>query len=104
MSSKVGAMNSRRTHAAERGQALVIVAIAMVALIGAVAIVIDGGNAFAQTRRAQNAVDAAAEAGATQLARRLVGVPGTDDDWSQNVLDAVNATATANGVTSMGVP
>jgi Flp pilus assembly protein TadG len=97
-------MNRQRPAAGQHGQTIVIVALAMVALIGAVAVVIDGGNAFAQQRRAQNGIDAAAEAGATQLARRMVGMPGNDDAWTTNVLNAVGETATNNGISSTDVP
>jgi len=57
--------SSRRT---ERGQTLVVVALAMVALLGMSALIVDGGNAFAQQRGSQNGSDAASEAGATVLA------------------------------------
>ena len=48
----------------ERGQALVLVVLSMVALIGITALVIDGGNAFVDRREAQNAADNAAMASA----------------------------------------
>lgn len=86
------------------GQTLVIFTMALVALLTMVALIIDGGNAFAQQRRTQNGVDAAAEAGTVELARRLVGLPGTDADWDGRVLAAVNATASANGLTSVDAP
>jgi len=89
---------------APRGQTLVVFALALTALLAMVGLVIDGGNAFAQQRRTQNGADAAAEAGAVQLARRMVGLPGSDAQWDQRVLDAVNATSTANGITTMGTP
>ena len=81
------------------GQALVIFALALVAILGMVALVIDGGNAFAQQRATQNAIDASADAGATVLlnnvaAQTLTGLPKTDQD----VLDAVNAAADDNGI------
>jgi len=59
----------RRQH----GQALVITVLAIFAIIGMVALVIEGGNAYAQQRWAQNGSDAAAESGATVLARGLAG-------------------------------
>ena len=86
------------------GQTLVIFALALAGLLAMVALIIDGGNAFAQQRRTQNGADAAAEAGAVELARRLVGLPGTEADWDGRVLAAVNATATANGLTVVGTP
>jgi hypothetical protein len=51
----------------ERGVVLVIVACAMVVLIGMLAIAIDGSYGFVQNRRAQNASDFAAFAAAQEL-------------------------------------
>jgi hypothetical protein len=52
---------------AESGAALVIVAISMVALLGFTALVIDGGRLYSEKSNLQNAVDAAALAGAQGL-------------------------------------
>jgi hypothetical protein len=41
----------------ERGQALILIALAAVALIAITALAIDGGNVYAERRRAQNAAD-----------------------------------------------
>ena len=90
-------ISTRWSRPTEGGQVTVIMALALVALMAAVAVVIDGGNAFSQQRQTQNAVDAAAEAGATQIARRIVGVAITD----AAVEAAVNQTAAANGITSI---
>ena len=89
-----------------RGQSLVIFAIALTAIIAMVGLVIDGGNAFVQQRATQNGNDAVAEAGAGQLARRMLGVPPAGDDatWDTRVADAINQTAAANGVTVVGTP
>ena len=51
-----------------RGQALVLAALAMVVLLGLLALAVDGGNAYAQRRTVQNAADAGALAGACALA------------------------------------
>ncbi len=51
----------------EDGQSLVIVALGMVAFIAILALVIDGGNAYAAKRQAQNAADAGALAGAQYM-------------------------------------
>jgi len=48
----------------ERGQSVVIVALLLVALMGMLALAIDGGNAFFKRRESQNAADAGALAGA----------------------------------------
>jgi Flp pilus assembly protein TadG len=79
----------------ERGQALVLVVMALVAMIGVTALVVDGGNAFAQQRGTQNATDAAALAGATVMVENLAGVTKHDSD----VLAAINAKMTANSAT-----
>jgi len=92
----------QRTRA--QGQALALFAGGLVAILAAVGLVIDGGNAYVQQRRTQTAADAAAEAGAVQLARRLLGVPGTDAQWDQRVLDLVTATAAANQLTTTDTP
>lgn len=61
-----------KTHEAnlkpyEKGQSMILIAIAMVALIGLLALVLDGGFAYAARRSAQNAADAGALAGANVL-------------------------------------
>ena len=81
----------------QQGQVIVIVALAMTAMLAMVALVIDGGNAYAQQRRTQNGIDAIAEAGATQLARLLVGVPIGDLE----VKTAVDLTAAANDISTV---
>ncbi len=48
----------------ERGQILVLFALALVAMIAMVGLILDGGSAFAQRRQEQNAADLAALAGA----------------------------------------
>ena len=48
------------TYKSDRGQALVVIALAAVGLMGIVALVVDGGQAFADRRKAQNAADSAA--------------------------------------------
>lgn len=89
-------MHAHRTGPAgrDRGQILVIAVLGIVAMIGGTALVLEGGNAYAQQRVAQNGSDAAANAGAVVLGQRLAGVPTTD----AMVLDAMTATANANNV------
>ena len=55
----------------EQGQVMVIMALAIVAMVAIVGLVIDAGYAWGQQRDSQNAADAAAEAGATQMAENL---------------------------------
>ncbi|PKN93474.1 MAG: hypothetical protein CVU44_08975 [Chloroflexi bacterium HGW-Chloroflexi-6] len=52
----------------ERGQALILIALAMIAMLGLTALAIDGGMAFAERRSAQNAADNAALSAAYSLA------------------------------------
>lgn len=53
----------RRTNK-ERGQALILIALAMVGLVGIVGLAIDGSAKFSDQRHAQNAADTAAIAAA----------------------------------------
>jgi len=51
----------------ERGQAIIVIVFAIIGLLGLTALAIDGGNAFADRRRAQSAADNAALAAALSL-------------------------------------
>ena len=62
----------------EQGQVLALFAIGLFAIVAMVALVIDGGNAYAHQRISQNGTDAAAQAGAVVLAERLAGKEITD--------------------------
>src|SRR5258706_14868307 len=53
----------------EKGQALVVVALAAIVLFGFASLAIDGSAAFSDRRHAQNAADTAAMAGALKYAR-----------------------------------
>src|SRR5687767_324529 len=50
----------------ERGQAIVLLALALVGLLGFAAVALDGGNIYTEQRRAQSAADNAALAAAFQ--------------------------------------
>jgi hypothetical protein len=80
---------------AQRGQALVIVVVALVGLLAAVGLAIDGGMAFLERRRMQNAADAAALAGTRVLAKAICGNAGADDGA---IHQAVVDYAASNGV------
>ncbi len=58
----------------ERGQAIILIALAIVGLVGFTALAIDGGNAYSDRRQAQNAADTAA------LSAALAKIRG--NDWS----------------------
>jgi Putative Flp pilus-assembly TadE/G-like len=86
-----------RVRRRAEGQILVIMVLSIVVLLMGAGLIIDGGNAFAQLRRAQNGADAAAEAGAVQLARKISGVTITNAE----VAAAIAASATENGLTAV---
>ena len=83
-----------RARSRNSGQIIVIGALAMLAVISVVALVLEGGNAYAQQRRTQNAADATANAGAAVLSLKLAGATKTDLD----VANAVNTLGNANGL------
>jgi hypothetical protein len=78
-----------------RGQILVLFAGSLVAIILAIGLVVDGGNALAQRRGAQNAADFGAMAGARVIAEWVGGdlANGTD----ANVRDAITNAVVGNG-------
>lgn len=81
----------------EKGQAVVIVALTLVGLIGFLALVLDGGAAFAARRQMQNAADSAAIAGARELEA------GNRNEL--DILSEIQAYAEANHVPdSNGIP
>jgi hypothetical protein len=86
---------SRRS--APEGQTLVIVALAMVVLVGMVGVVIDVGFEWAANRDAQNGTDATAHAGAVVLMRHMSAGDASllDDD---DVAAAVNSMADETGI------
>jgi hypothetical protein len=84
----------RRTG--ERGQILVVAVLALIAMIGGVSLILEGGNAYAHQRVAQNGADAVANAGATVLAQRLGGGAQTDAD----VVVAATSVAASNALDS----
>lgn len=54
-------------RSSQRGQVLILVALAIFVLVGAVALAVDGGNLYAERRKMQNAADAGALAGANDI-------------------------------------
>ncbi len=57
----------RDPRASKSGQVLVLFALSLVVLLSALAVILDGGRVYAERRKAQNAADAAAMAGAAVL-------------------------------------
>jgi Flp pilus assembly protein TadG len=78
----------------QSGQILVLAVVGMIAMIGGVALLLEGGNAYAQQRGVQNAADAAANAGASVLAQKLAGLTKTDAD----VASKIASSRLANGL------
>ncbi len=82
----------------EKGQAVVLVAIALVALLALTGLAIDGGQLFALRRSAQNAADAAALAGVRELANVVARCQSGSAANDQKVWNAVVQFAVQNGV------
>lgn len=92
---------NRHDSQSQSGQMLVLLAGALVALLALTALVLDGGNAFAQQRQTQNAADASSEAGGVVLAEWLAGATApstsytgtcptaTTDQWDLAVCQSV---------------
>ncbi len=73
----------------ERGQAIVILLFALVAVTAMAGLAIDGGRLYALRRQAQNAADAAALAGTRQLAEYITQCEtGSNSDVSRAIIDA----------------
>jgi Flp pilus assembly protein TadG len=72
----------------EKGQAMVLMVFAMVAMLGFTALAIDGGRIYSDHRHAQNAADSAALAGALQKA---------NNQSTAVILQAVQTSAANNG-------
>jgi Flp pilus assembly protein TadG len=79
----------------EQGQILIVFALSLVAIILAVGLVIDGGNAWSQRRSAQNLADFAALAGTKVIAANLA-FAGTQTNTT--VKAAVEASLSSNGL------
>jgi Flp pilus assembly protein TadG len=78
----------------ERGQALIVMVFAVIALLVVIGLAIDGGMMFLERRRMQNGGDAAALAGTRLLAKAICG-GGADD---ATIATEVNRYAEKNGV------
>ncbi|MDL1910300.1 hypothetical protein FBQ81_06340 [Chloroflexi bacterium CFX6] len=99
-------------HFSEKGQALILITLGIIALTGFTALAIDGGRAFEERRHAQNAADTAALAGAlahsrdediVSAAQARATSNGYDDDGASNDV-IVTVTDTASGVCPAGRP
>jgi hypothetical protein len=86
----------QESHRTERGQVLVFIVAGLVGLIAITALSIDGGNAYFDRRRAQNAADTAAMAAGLAKIRQPDGSPPLA--WK----DAGYSRATTNGFLQNG--
>lgn len=77
----------------ERGQALVVIALAAIVLFGFAALAIDGTTKFSDRRHAQNAADTAALTGALALVNN-------DTNWKLNALDRAADNSYGNDLVS----
>lgn len=80
----------RMTHRRERGQVLVVFALALVAIVAMTGLVLDGGDTFVRRRDMQNVVDAAA------MSAGYAYAVGGD---TAAITSAATATTAANGYT-----
>ena len=78
----------------QRGQAIVLLAFLMVALLAFAALAVDGGNTYVERRRAQNAADAGALAGARELWLHL----SAGDSSETSLRTEMNQAAESNGI------
>jgi hypothetical protein len=76
----------------DRGQALVIIAIAAIGIFGIVGLAVDGSAKFSDRRHAQNAADTAALAAALTKANGLAAVPPQVDSVCSTVSGHTNST------------
>jgi Flp pilus assembly protein TadG len=83
------------SRSAARGQILVLFTLSLVVLLLGAGLVVDGGYAFSQNRKAQNAADFAAMAGTRIVGEALTGIPA-GAGIAANVEDAVTSILAAN--------
>jgi Flp pilus assembly protein TadG len=90
-------MRIRQTLKARRGAILVLVALCLVALLGVVALVVDGGLLFDRRRHAQAGADSAALAAAEELFLKWQQYSGNDTTGSAKTAALTNASANGYG-------
>lgn len=87
-----------QSHADQSGQALVLLAIAMMAMLFAIGLAVDAGQLFVARRTAQDAADAAAYAGAVVLFQE-----GTPAQAQAAAVDEATTNGYTNGVNGVSV-
>lgn len=90
---------NKRILSKERGQALILILLATVGLIGLTALAVDGGHVFATQRQARNAADTAAFAAAIAN----VEVAGARDDTCDPFFPEGNEAAIRTALKSAGL-
>jgi hypothetical protein len=81
-----------RDRSRQRGQAIALLAIALAAIVAGVAVVVDGGYAYAQRRVSQNASDFSAMAGTRVIGLKRIGQPVN----GAQVRSAIDSSLSAN--------
>lgn len=91
-----------KPHFHQKGQALILIALAAIGLFAFAALAIDGSRVYSEKRHAQNAADTAAMAGA--LAYTRAAEEDKEDDVEINLIitDAAQSRATSNGYDNNG--
>ncbi len=87
----IAAYGTTQNRKTEKGQALILIVFSIIGLVGVSAVAIDGGNAYLERRKVQQAADAAALSGA------LARIEGSN--WREKAL----ASATSNGYDNNGI-
>ena len=88
--------------ASEKGQALILIALAAIGLFAFSALAIDGSRVYSEKRHAQNAVDTAALAGALAYSRADEDDKADEDEIYAIIADAAQSRATSNGYDNNG--
>ncbi|NUQ85241.1 MAG: hypothetical protein HUU11_11055 [Anaerolineales bacterium] len=83
------------TNKSQRGQALILIAFGIVALVGFTALAVDGGRVFSDRRHAQNAADTSALAAALSYIREYTDTYATTYASTGNETQAKSAAETA---------
>jgi Flp pilus assembly protein TadG len=92
-------MRTRRRRRGEHGQVMIVLALALIVLLGMMAVALDGGYALVQARRAQNAADFASIAGTASLKALCEqgAAPPTDQHVHAVIQDVIDQNANSIG-------
>ncbi|HEV7467089.1 MAG TPA: pilus assembly protein TadG-related protein, partial [Candidatus Dormibacteraeota bacterium] len=92
-------MRVRRRRRGEHGQVMIVLSLALIVLLGMMAVALDGGYALVQARRAQNAADFASIAGTASLKALCEqgAAPPTDQRVHAVIQDVIDQNANSIG-------